>query len=433
MYSKSRKHSIRFTFVMLAVIILAVSAWGGTYASAAQQESKPYQIVALGDSLTAGYEHGFTEKSVPYGYVEQVYEQALFHGLRAEYVNYGIIGLKAEGLKLLLQAASEGRSVKPDEIQQQLQDPRKDAIIGQTAQMAKSIRSADLIVLTIGGNDLLPVMNKLESGASDEEVTKYIQDLLDQYEKDLEASIRTIAGLNGAAQIVIADQYLPIPAPIKIGNVTIPLYPEEDRLLLLDGVKKIRSKLDLISSRLAKDDIKLQITSVSDLFVGHELEYTSIADKDIHPNHLGYAVMGRAFSDTIWGDYRTVRARPANVQMSVVVAGKELSAGAAPPVLRSNRSFVAMRDIVDALGAKLSWSNASQSASVTYNGHIVAFTIGSAYVTIDNKKVKLSTPPAFLLKSGNETKTYLPLTSLSEALGLQVIYRSTLQTAFINK
>lgn len=63
-----------------------------------------------------------------------------------------------------------------------------------------------------------------------------------------------------------------------------------------------------------------------------------------------------------------------------------------------------MRDIVDALGAKLSWSNASQSASVTYNDHKVVFTIDSAYVTIDNKKVKLSTPPAFLLKSGKETK-----------------------------
>ncbi|MCM3629408.1 stalk domain-containing protein [Paenibacillus glycanilyticus] len=401
---------------IMALIILAGTAYGGSRAAAASGEPDPYQIVALGDSLTAGYEHGYTEKSVPYGYVEHVYEQALFHGLRAEYVNYGILGLKSEGLKLLLQAASDGRAVKPDDIQKELQDPRKDNLVGQTAQMAKSIRSADLIVLTIGGNDLTPVMNMLLAGASNEEITTYIQTILDQYEKDLESSIRTIAGLNSKAHIVIADQYSPIPLPV-----------------LQDGVTKLRVKLDQVSARLAKDGIKLQVTDVSSLFVGHELEYTSIAEKDIHPNHLGYAAMGRAFATTVWGDYRTVRPRQANVQMSVVVNGKELPAGSAPPVLRSNRSFVAMRDITDAIGAKLSWNNASQSATVTHGSHKVIFAIGSAYVTIDGKKVKLTTPPAFLLKTGKETKTYLPLAALSEALGLQVNYRSTLQTAFINE
>ncbi|SFE11952.1 Lysophospholipase L1 [Paenibacillus catalpae] len=431
MYSKSRK--FQFACAILAFIILTVSAWGGSSRAAASGEPEPYQIVALGDSLTAGYEHGYTEKSIPYGYVEQVYEQALFHGLRAEYVNYGIIGLKAEGLNLLLQAVSGGRSVKPDDIQKNLQDPRKDNLVGQTAQMAKSIQSADLIVLTIGGNDLIPVMSKLDSGATAEEVTTYIQTVLDQYEKDLEASIRTIAALNPEAQLVISDQYLPVPAPVKFGSATIELYPEAKRKLLLDGVTKLRSKLDQVSTRVSKDGIKLQIADVSSLFVGHELEFTSIAEGDIHPNHKGYAAMGRAFANTIWGDYRTVRPRLANVQMSVVVDGKELPAGSAPPVLRSNRSFVAMRDITDALGAKLGWNNAAQSATVTYNSHKVIFTIGSAYVTIDGKKVKLTTPPAFLLKSGKETKTYLPLAALSEALGLQVTYRSTMQTAFINK
>lgn len=433
MYSKSRKPRFTITIAALTLIIFAVSFWGGTQATAEAGEPEPYQIVALGDSLTAGYEHGFTEKSVPYGYVEQVYEQALFQGLRAEYVNYGLLGLKAEGFKLLLEAVSEGRSVTPDDIQKELQDPRKDTIVGQTAQMAKSIRSADLIVLTIGGNDLTPVMTKLDSGATADEFATYFQAILDQYEKDLEASIRTIAALNPKAQIVMSDQYLPIPAPIKLGSTTIELYPEAKRKLLLEGVTKLRGKLEQVSVRLAEDSIKLQIADVSSLFVGHELDYTSIAEKDIHPNRLGYAAMGRAFAAAIWSDYRTVRPRPANVQMSVVVGGKELPAAAAPTVLRSNRSFVAMRDIADALGAKLSWKNATQSATVTYGDHKVIFTIGSAYATIDGKKVKLTTPPAFLLKSGKESKTYLPLAALSEALGLQVTYRGTLQTAFINK
>ncbi|GLX66029.1 stalk domain-containing protein [Paenibacillus glycanilyticus] len=422
MYSKSRKLRSRFTFSALIFIIVTVSAWGGNgnkaAAASASAQPDPYRIVALGDSLTAGYEHGFTVNSVPYGYVEQVYEQALFHGLRAEYANYGIIGLKTEGLKLLLQAASDGRTVKPDEIQEQLQDPRKDTLVGQTAQMAKSIRSADLIVLTIGGNDLIPVMSKLLDGATNEEIATYIQAVLNQYEKDLETTIRTIASLNPKAQLVMADQYSPLPLPV-----------------LKDGAAQLRSKLDQVSSRLGTDGIKLQIADVNSLFTGHEVEYTSIAQGDIHPNRLGYAAMGQAFAKTIWGDYRTVRPRSAGSQMSVVVDGKELAASAAPPVLRSNRSFVAMRDIIDALGtgAKLSWSNASQSATITYNGHKVVFTINSAYVVIDNNKVKLSTPPAFLLKTGKESKTYLPLAALSEALGLQVTYRSTLQTAFINK
>lgn len=54
-----------------------------------------YHYVALGDSLTVGYEWG---NEVPYGFVDRLHEQALYKG-RAKTTNYGIVGLTSTGLK----------------------------------------------------------------------------------------------------------------------------------------------------------------------------------------------------------------------------------------------------------------------------------------------------------------------------------------------
>ncbi|MBD2848558.1 hypothetical protein IDH44_25550, partial [Paenibacillus sp. IB182496] len=116
MSGKFRKWSPALGAIALSAALLAPLTAPATAApqtgaqppAAARAEAiapQTYRIVGIGDSLTAGYEHGFTLDSVPYGYVERVYEQALFRG-RSSYVNYGLLGLRAGGLARWLDAAA---------------------------------------------------------------------------------------------------------------------------------------------------------------------------------------------------------------------------------------------------------------------------------------------------------------------------------------
>lgn len=446
MYRKFRNAA---TFSAAATAIAAVTLFPNNFIEASSQytESVPsttsvnasldsYRIVAVGDSITAGYEPGFTEQSTPYGYVEHVYEQALFHGLRAEVENYSILGLKADGLARQLDAAASGESLTADALQKGLPDQRSEEIAEKTAELGGALSAADLVVMTIGGNDLINVIDMLDDGDSgQQEAAVWLATELDVYADRLEESLRTIVKLNPEVKIEVADQYLPIPAPIKLGGSTVELYPEENRQFLLKGIESLDAKLNAVVASLQQEGFDISVAPISPVFSGNEITYTYILGKDIHPNKTGYAAIGKVFAEKIWGDYRTIASAAAagtNVpSISVIVNGKQLQTPYAP-VLQQSRTFVSMRDITDAMGAKLVWDNAGKTATVDLNGHSVQFKIGSASVVVDGVSKTLNAPAPYLQKINSEVKTYLPLAALSEGLGLQTVYRSTLKAVFIN-
>ncbi|MGO4540680.1 stalk domain-containing protein [Paenibacillus sp. 2TAB19] len=437
MYSKLRNHSRKMKLallsaVMLAVIIAATLPGTAVPAQAAEGSSSSsvddYKIVAIGDSLTAGYELGFTEKSVPYGFVEHVYEQALFHGLRSEVANYGVIGLKTNGLKKWLEAAAGGAdSVMASNMQEGLPDPRVDQLFAGTKQLRESLTQADLVIMTIGGNDFLTVVRKEGKDA----VSAELKIVLDNYKADLLATLRLVHKLNPNAQIVIADQYLPVPTPYKIGNTTIYSFDEDIRQVLLEGVKQIKEILAGTAELLAKEGMQIKIAGVADGFAGNELGLTAIGKGDIHPNRLGYSVIGKAFTSTIWGDYRTVKPRAAGVPLSIIVKGTELSTSN-PPLLIKGRTYVALRDIIDGFGAKLDWNAKGQIATIKLADRTVDIQIGATSIKVNGKSIKLNADPAFIYKNNGTGKTYVPLAALTEGLGFQVVYRDLLKTIFIN-
>ena len=214
------------------------------------------------------------------------------------------------------------------------------------------------------------------------------------------------------AQIVIADQYLPIPAPLKVGALVFPLFPEKDRLFLVESVKLLREKLELVSGRLAKEGYHLKIANVADSFTNNELGYTSIADGDIHPNRAGYAAMGKAFTKAIWGDYRVIKPRDNGVPVTVVVNGKEL-AGANKPLLIQNKTYVPLRDITDAIGATTKWNALTQTATVKLSGKSVDISVGAAFLNV-NGEAKPLQAPAYLHQVSKTTNTlYVPLAALT--------------------
>ena len=390
------------------------------------------RIVALGDSLAAGYEYGMEKQAnpVPYGFVERVWEQALIRGFRAEFSNYGIIGLRTEGLEKLTARVERGEgSDGPDllaEGQESFVDPRIKSLVGDGAAVRRNIERADLILIQIGGNDFAGYVVALNEGRR-ADADAMLPDILERMLASLETSIRTIHRINPDALIVVGDQFSPVPR--KVLNTEIVYYDN-----MQDAVKLLTGMLDELSARFAAEERDVRVAHSAERFVGRELSLTTIlagglqGDRSaIHPNQNGYDAMGRAFTEAIWGEYLEPSPREKDVPLSIFVNGKELKPGSEKPLVRNNFTFLVLRDIANALNANLAWDGKTKSATFTLKGRTVVLTLGSAEITVNGEKRTI--PAAPFAENG---RTYVPLGALSDALGFDVVYRNGIKTAFIN-
>ncbi|MFD0714309.1 stalk domain-containing protein [Paenibacillus sp. GCM10027626] len=398
-----------------------------TAAAAAHNAANPFRIVAIGDSITVGYELGMNEKTVPYGYADRLYEQALYYSA-AEIQNFGILGLKSSGLQNWLAAAENNQSITPDEVQQGITKyPNAAETIGKTQGLHKAIQEADLIAMTIGGNDFLSLFDEMgERTFSSEELTSVLTERLEGYISSLHEALLSIAAINPNAGIVLTDQYLPIPKP----SALIKVFSDEQYAVLKAGVTQLSDKVTELVDSLAKEGLDVRVANISNSFAGNELLYTSIMKKDSHPSQAGYEAIGEAFAAAIWGSSRKPAALAADVPLRVVVNGKDVN-GTNKPIVKNGTTFLPMRDIAGVLGANLKWDNKSQTATIIAGDKTVAFTIGAKTMKVNGQSVPLETP-AYLEKTGKNAATYLPLAALSRGLDYQVIYRSSIKTAFIN-
>ncbi|MBM7567305.1 stalk domain-containing protein [Paenibacillus sacheonensis] len=390
------------------------------------EANEPLHIVAVGDSLTVGYENGMTVSSIPYGYVERVYEQALYRG-RADLKNYGIIALKTPGLNKFLKAAADGTRIAADEVQTNLATyPLASETVAKTAALAADLKNADLVTLTIGGNDFTPIFDDIKSNSlSAADLQAKMDAMLADYVPQLEASLRTILGLNPKATVVFADQYLPVPKPSVLNKAIT----QEQYDILSAAVTKLKGLDEALADKLTQEGYDVRTVDVSVPFKNNELVYTYILKGDIHPKQSGYDVMGRAFSKGIWGDYRDPAALPAGAPLRVVVNGTDLKGN--HPVLKNNTTFLPMRDVANALHATLNWDNKTRTATIASGGKKVAFTIGANTMKVNGQSVALETP-AYLQQSNGSSLTYLPLAALSKGLGYQVDYRKPIATVYVN-
>lgn len=423
------------TVCALAASLLLV----GTGASAVYGESKPaaspYRIVALGDSVTVGYEPGMSVDSIPYGYAERLHEQALFHG-RATLDNFGIVGLRSEGLLKLVQGASDGKKLKSNDLQDfSMYDERvallADQVAGRTADLKQSLAEAELVVMTIGGNDFSHFLMSLKDQSMDNVAKSLDNDytpLLNQYLENVEKSIRLVSAMAPNAQIWLTDQYLPLPR-LFAADLYDKLYEK--------AVEPLTAAIDGLSAKLRADGIQAGSVHLAELFKGKEgvLTHMSVTlgsdeKPDIHPNQKGYAVIAEAFAQTVWKEYRNPSPRPAGVPISVIVGGKELDSPY-KPTLKNNTTFVALSDVAAATGAELQWIGKTRTAVFRQNGREVSITIGANTLTVDGVQQQLAAP-AYLQKIGKEDKTYVPLAVIVSGLKYDVFYSKKLQAAFIN-
>jgi lysophospholipase L1-like esterase len=404
--------------LIAAGLILAVhSALYPAAASAAEPAAPKTVYVAFGDSLTSGHEPGLAPEAY-YGFADRLYEQSLFYG-RTLFANYGINGLRTEGLREYVRAIGENRPVSAEQIQPGLKDPRAAQRGANVTQAREHVLKATLITITIGGNDFMELLLSAPSWPQDK-IDAVVEEKLQQYTDNMTAVLDELTRLNPDAQIVIADQYFPIPSFLRS-------YYEK-----LSAIKDLlTSRVEQLAQSYAEQGYRVTAVRVSDAFIGNEGAYTYILQRDIHPNQRGYEAMARAFAEAIWGEYRQISPREPGVPLTVVVDGKELNTPYKPVVVQG-RTFVAIKDIVLAMGATLHWDAKTETATILYNGIESKLKIGSSTMYVNKQSVAVDVP-AFLHTVGKEKKTYVPLAVLAQGLGFDVQYRSKIRTVFVNR
>lgn len=405
-----------------------------------QTEKKYFNVVILGDSLAVGYEHGFTEQSRPNGVGENIYEQALFQGYRAAYANYGVLGLRSEGLKLWLEAAAQKQEIKPAAVQAGLKDPRVDTIIGNTAQLYQDIEQADLIILAIGGNDFLQILSQLDltkswnswTATEQQNLLNQLEATTEHYIEQLSSILSILNELNRDAVIATQNQYLPLPKITFNGKESYVGVDPGLARQLENARTSINSKFDAVIKEFTSKGLTIDYIDAASTIESNALGLTAIGAMDVHPNAAGYKKLSEQYSKLLWGEWRVVQPRKADIPLSVVVNGKEV-VSPYPTKLINGRTYLVLSDITGAMGAGLSWSNKTQTATITIDDRVVELTIGASTYKVNGQSFKLNAEPAFLTKVNNESKTYVPVAALSEGLGFFVEYLPLTKTVFVNR
>lgn len=411
---------------LVLVVGLMIGGLADRIIAESSVKANVYHYVALGDSLTFGFEPGMDFSIPAYGFVERVYEQALFNG-RAQVTNLGIPGLTSEGLKIFSNALIEGKVLAGKDLKFNSSESadRFDPFLKNVEQMKAAVESANLITITIGGNDFLPLFSQKPTSLTSE-FNAELEARLKTYSENVATTLGVIYKMNPNVTVVIADQYNPYPK-IAIPDLYDPLISFTNQWSgILDEMA-----INLTKSFDLKED-QLRVAHISKPFLGKELAWTHIIKNDIHANQTGYVEMARVFAETIWGSYKqTVHKDP----IAIVVNGKELETQY-KPVLKNNTTYVAVREYVEALGGEVTWNQQTQSAGAKINGVEVQYKLNSNIILVNGTEVTLDQSIIGIEYTTNgkvETKTYVPLRALAEkGLGLDVKYVQKSNTAYIN-
>lgn len=275
----------RFLATLLALIMIPLSVQ--TYSadestenseinseSSSEQslDKKPKKLVALGDSITRGYGLADDEKS----YVEILTDECGF-----ESNNFAVNGRTSV---VLLESLE-----KPEEDEKQ------------------ALEQADYIVMSIGGNDMLYLLNKLVNGVlpsdSMSNPSEAVSNLVEMagkltpesmesdiayYKKTVEKIIKILQEMNPNAEIIMQTVYDPF-KPIFVVAPVVFVYMASD---INEAYTKMESCIDGFNSALFELSEKygFKIADVSKDFKESDKKYLnmSLSNPDIHPNADGH-------------------------------------------------------------------------------------------------------------------------------------------------
>ena len=112
-------------------------------------------------------------------------------------------------------------------------------------------------------------------------------------------------------------------------------------------------------------------------------------------------------------------------EIKVTINGQNLTMDQ-PPVLVNDRTLVPVRAIFEALGAKVSWNNDTNTATGELNGTTVEIQIENTVAKVNGKDVTLDVPAKLI-----NDRTLVPVRFISESLGAKVDWDNDSQTVII--
>jgi len=97
-----------------------------------------------------------------------------------------------------------------------------------------------------------------------------------------------------------------------------------------------------------------------------------------------------------------------------------------PPMVVEGRTMVPMRVIFEALGATVSWDDATRTITATRDGLVVRATVGDRVIHVNNQRVTMDVAPVIV-----NGRTLVPVRFVSEALDAEVDWYAAGNTVFI--
>lgn len=381
---------------------------------------KPYTIVALGDSITAGFEPDHKLGVGTYGFVERLEEQGWFHS-ETQAINLGVVGLTSEGLLNYVTALQAGKVVTTDSIQANLDDDRIVELVNEVSTDRQKLMNADVITITIGGNDLVQVITRLKLS----NLTQFKADVnaaIAAYKQNLQKMLEAIYVINPTAKIIVADQYQPIPQK-TVGL----LYP-----FLQESMKQFTQSTEMVASQFSKNNRQVQVVHLAELFKGKESFYTHIDTyRDIHPNQEGYELIAKEMSSLIWGNYLSTSGSRGQLPLSLVYRGHELKlTPVLTPLFTNGAIYVPVSELINGLGGSVGWKNTTKSISIQFEGKELL----QAVTTMEHANSSKEQPSAILINNKNSkqgAKVYISLQWITKQLGLKMKYSEHMKTVFL--
>lgn len=286
----------RKLWLLVVVIVLLVAGGGGYYyysqhsqtkqsEAATQTPKSTIHLVALGDSLTYGV--GDQAKNGGYvGLIQKKLEKHLNNTVKAS--NYGVSGDRSDQIL---------------------------ARLNKQSQIQEDLKNADVIVMTVGGNDLLQTLEKQLFNNSQSKLDSAIDSAGETYQAKLKKLFSAVRKQNPDAPIFVFSIYDPVYTYFpKVTTITDsiskwnqitqetladygPSYFVDINHLLSYGQYKTaaqREKLAQQSASANSESIsQSQVIKIMD-GEGTNLNKYISTDDNFHPNHAGYKLMTNA-------------------------------------------------------------------------------------------------------------------------------------------
>ena len=109
----------------------------------------------------------------------------------------------------------------------------------------------------------------------------------------------------------------------------------------------------------------------------------------------------------------------------MAVDGKTVLLDAVPEI-RSGRTFLPIRAVVEQLGGTITWDAPTRTVTIDHGGHTIVLTIGSRTARVNGVVVSLETVP--FIRSG---RTFLPVRFIAENLGYEIEWDGQARTVTI--